>query len=126
MTRVWNTSVFVIATVYFLVDGIFSYITRPITVWLAKKQLLQRVRTHLGRLGVILDTGEGDGLVRRDEASCGRSDRATDAGGVRDLAEVSHRLRDRSVERLAEERARLHDVTPPRQARHDLLRARVA
>ena len=44
MTRVWNTPVFVIATVYFLVDGIFSYVTRPITVWLAKKQLLQRVR----------------------------------------------------------------------------------
>jgi hypothetical protein len=44
MTRVWNTPVFVIATVYFLVDGIFSYVTQPITVWLAKKQLLQRVR----------------------------------------------------------------------------------
>src|ERR1700730_2635032 len=44
MVRVWNTPVFVIATVYFLVDGIFSYVTRPITVWLAKKQLLQRVR----------------------------------------------------------------------------------
>ena len=44
MVRVWNTPVFVIATVYFVVDGIFSYVTRPITVWLAKKQLLQRVR----------------------------------------------------------------------------------
>lgn len=44
MVRVWNTPVFVIATVYFVVDGIFSYVTRPITVWLAKKQLLERVR----------------------------------------------------------------------------------
>jgi hypothetical protein len=44
MTRVWNTPVFIIATVYFVVDGVFSHVTRPITVWLAKKKLLERAR----------------------------------------------------------------------------------
>jgi hypothetical protein len=50
MVRVWNTPVFVIATVYFVVDGIFSYVTRPITVWLAKRQLLERVRLWITSL----------------------------------------------------------------------------
>jgi len=31
MTRIWNTPVFILATVYFVVDGVFSYLTRPIT-----------------------------------------------------------------------------------------------
>jgi len=30
--------------VYFVVDGVFSHVTRPITVWLAKKKLLGRAR----------------------------------------------------------------------------------
>jgi hypothetical protein len=44
MTRVWNTPVFILATVYFIVDGIFSYITRPITAWIARKKLFERTR----------------------------------------------------------------------------------
>jgi hypothetical protein len=44
MTRVWNTPVFIIATVYFVVDGVFSHVTRPITIWLAKKKFLERAR----------------------------------------------------------------------------------
>jgi hypothetical protein len=44
MTRVWNTPVFIFATVYFAVDGVFSYVTRPITAWIAKQKLLERVR----------------------------------------------------------------------------------
>jgi hypothetical protein len=44
MTRVWNTPVFILATVYFIADGIFSYVTRPITAWFAKKQLFERTR----------------------------------------------------------------------------------
>jgi hypothetical protein len=32
------------ATVYFIVDGVFAYVTRPITVWLGKKKLLERLR----------------------------------------------------------------------------------
>ena len=50
MTRVWNTPVFIIAIVYFVVDGVFSHITRPITVWLAKKKLLERVRLWITSL----------------------------------------------------------------------------
>ena len=44
MARVWNTPVFILATVYFVVDGMFSYVTQPITVWLAKKRLFERVQ----------------------------------------------------------------------------------
>jgi hypothetical protein len=44
MTRAWNTPVFAIAIVYFVIDGIFSYITRPLTAWLSKKRLFERVR----------------------------------------------------------------------------------
>jgi hypothetical protein len=36
MARIWNTPVFVLATVYFVVDGVFSHVTRPITVWIAE------------------------------------------------------------------------------------------
>ena len=44
MTRVWNTPALIIATVYFVVDGVFSLVTRPIAVWLAKRKLLERAR----------------------------------------------------------------------------------
>src|SRR6195256_704191 len=44
MTRIWNTPVFILATVYFVVDGVFSYLTRPITEWIAKKKLFERAR----------------------------------------------------------------------------------
>src|ERR1700676_5082057 len=50
MVRVWNTPVFVIGTVYFVVDGIFSYVTRPITVWLPQKQLLEGARLWITSL----------------------------------------------------------------------------
>jgi len=43
MTRVWNSPIFVIALVYFIVDGVFSYVTRPVTVWMARQRLLERV-----------------------------------------------------------------------------------
>ena len=29
MARVWNTPVFILATVYFVVDGMFSHLTSP-------------------------------------------------------------------------------------------------
>jgi hypothetical protein len=51
MSRVWHTPVFVVATVYFIIDGIFSYITRPITTWLSKKKLLVSVRRWVTSLG---------------------------------------------------------------------------
>ena len=44
MTRVWNTPVFILATVYFIVDGVFSHVTQPVTRWIAKKKLFERAR----------------------------------------------------------------------------------
>src|ERR1700722_11972498 len=44
MARVWNTPVFILATVYFVVDGGFSHVTQPITVWLFKKKPFGRAR----------------------------------------------------------------------------------
>ena len=44
MARLWNTPVFILATVYFVVDGVFSHVTRPIVVWIAKKKLFERMR----------------------------------------------------------------------------------
>ena len=40
MARIWNTPVFILGTMYFIVDGVFSYVTRPITAWIAKKSEL--------------------------------------------------------------------------------------
>src|SRR5712671_4690140 len=51
MARVWNTPVFSLATVYFVVDGVLSHVTQPITVWLAKKTLFERVRLWIISLG---------------------------------------------------------------------------
>jgi hypothetical protein len=50
MARVLNTPLFVVATAYFLVDGIFSYVTRPITEWLGKQKVLERVRRWITSL----------------------------------------------------------------------------
>ena len=44
MTRIWNTPVFILATLYFVVDGVFSHVMRPITEWIAKKKLFERAR----------------------------------------------------------------------------------
>jgi hypothetical protein len=44
MARIWNTPVFILATVYFVADGILSHVTRPITAWIAKKKLFERMR----------------------------------------------------------------------------------
>ena len=51
MTRVWNTPIFAIATVYFIIDGVFSFITRPLTIWLSQKKVLERVRRWVTSLG---------------------------------------------------------------------------
>jgi hypothetical protein len=44
MARIWNTPVFVVATVYFVVDGVFGYVTRPIAAWMAERRLFERAR----------------------------------------------------------------------------------
>jgi len=51
MTGAWNAPIFAFATVYFIIDGVFSHVTRPITVWLSKKKLLERVRRWVTSLG---------------------------------------------------------------------------
>jgi hypothetical protein len=44
MARFWTTAVFFVATAYFVVDGVLSYVTRPITAWIAKRNLFERTR----------------------------------------------------------------------------------
>ena len=44
MRRIWNTPVFILATLYFVVDGMFSPVMQPITAWVAKKKLFERVQ----------------------------------------------------------------------------------
>ena len=50
MTRILNTPVFIVATIYFVVDGVFSYVTRPIAVWIGKMKLFERVRSWITSL----------------------------------------------------------------------------
>ena len=51
MARIWNTPVFILATAYFVVDGVLSHVTQPITLWLARKKLFERVRLWIVSLG---------------------------------------------------------------------------
>lgn len=44
MTRVWKIPVSIFAVAYFVVDAAFSYVTHPVTAWLAKKKLFERMR----------------------------------------------------------------------------------
>jgi hypothetical protein len=44
VARIWNTPIFILATVYFVVDGVFSYVTQPISAWIAKKKPFERAR----------------------------------------------------------------------------------
>ena len=44
MARIWKTPVFILATLYFVVDGVFSYITRPIAAWIAKRNVFEQTR----------------------------------------------------------------------------------
>jgi hypothetical protein len=44
MARVWNTPVFILAILYFVVDGVFSQLTQPIAAWIARKRLFERAR----------------------------------------------------------------------------------
>jgi hypothetical protein len=51
MARVWNTPIFILATAYFVVDGMLSHVTQPIAAWLAEKKLFERVRRWIISLG---------------------------------------------------------------------------
>src|SRR3981189_943017 len=44
MGRIWKTSILVLATLYFVLDGLFFYVTRPISVWISKMRFLERIR----------------------------------------------------------------------------------
>ena len=51
MAPMWNAPIFAIATVCFAADALFSAATGPITRWLSKKRLLERVRRWVTSLG---------------------------------------------------------------------------
>jgi hypothetical protein len=44
MARVLNMPFFILATVYFIADGVFSYVTQPVSAWIAKKAPFERAR----------------------------------------------------------------------------------
>ena len=44
MAQLWKTPVFVLATAYFVLDGLFSYVTRPVALWMSKMRILERTR----------------------------------------------------------------------------------
>ena len=44
MARIWKTPVLVLATAYFVLDGLFSYVTRPVALWMSKMRILKRTR----------------------------------------------------------------------------------
>jgi hypothetical protein len=44
MARIWKTPLFVLAAAYFVLDGLFSYVTRPIAARLGRMQIFERTR----------------------------------------------------------------------------------
>src|ERR1700736_2035756 len=44
MARLWKIPLFMVATAYFVVDGLFSYVTRPISACIAQIRLFERTR----------------------------------------------------------------------------------
>jgi hypothetical protein len=44
MARIWKIPLFMLAIAYFVVDGLFSYVTHPISAWLGKMHVFERAR----------------------------------------------------------------------------------
>ena len=44
MDRIWKILLFPIAAAYFVVDGLFSYVTEPVAAWIARKRVFERAR----------------------------------------------------------------------------------
>ena len=44
MARIWKIPLVVVATAYFVIDGLFSYVTRPISAWLGRVHIFERAR----------------------------------------------------------------------------------
>jgi hypothetical protein len=42
--RIWKTPLFVLATAYFVLDGLFSYATRPFAAWLGRMGIFERIQ----------------------------------------------------------------------------------
>src|SRR3981189_2752803 len=51
MAHIWKTAILVLATLYFVLDGLFFYVTRPISVWISKMRFLERIRRWVVSLG---------------------------------------------------------------------------
>ena len=44
MARLWKVPLFVLATAYFVLDGLFSYVTRPFAAWLGRMRMFERMQ----------------------------------------------------------------------------------
>jgi hypothetical protein len=44
MARIWKAPLFVLATAYFVLDALFSYVTRPFAAWLGRMQIFGRIQ----------------------------------------------------------------------------------
>jgi hypothetical protein len=44
MARIWKIPLFVLATAYFVLDGLFSYVTRPFAAWLGRMRIFERTQ----------------------------------------------------------------------------------
>jgi hypothetical protein len=44
VARLWKVPLFVLATAYFVLDGLFSYVTRPFAAWLGRLRMFERTR----------------------------------------------------------------------------------
>lgn len=50
MKRILRSTIFVIATAYFIVDAVFATIATPLARWLARKRIFLRMRKWIGSL----------------------------------------------------------------------------
>jgi hypothetical protein len=44
VARLWKVPLFVVATAYFVLDGLFSYVTRPFAAWLGRMRVFERIQ----------------------------------------------------------------------------------
>jgi hypothetical protein len=42
-TRIWKVPLFVLAAAYFVLDGLFSYVTRPFAAWLGRMRIFEAI-----------------------------------------------------------------------------------
>jgi hypothetical protein len=47
LARFWKIAILIVVTAYFVVDGVLSYVTRPIVLWIAKRNLFELARLWL-------------------------------------------------------------------------------